>query len=145
MLPLILLLFSTTLSSFRLPFTLAASQSRQSIATPKAVAFIVPISQTITMDGCDFTITHNIAYIFDDATHLLLGIVVSQQYYVQVQCEPGSFYARPGSEINFEVSKGELIDVQFSITNGKLAPLFYNPSFKQIYLELIKANMPSFR
>lgn len=103
----------------------------------------VPISNTFPVGPCSVTVTQTLIYVFND-NFTLIDMGVSPNWYITINCgAPPSNFTRPASDISFDVSNGEITDIDFATTGIKdLDDVYENNSFKSQYLDYVRNNTP---
>jgi len=134
-----------TQTSFTTAGTERFSKTYKETLLAKKMPYVVyvPISNTISLGGCDFTVTQMMAYVFND-NFILVGVYVSQNFYVSVDCGGGSSnLARYASDMSFDVSNNQITDVHFATTGVReVDELYSNSSFKTQYLNSVRNHIP---
>jgi hypothetical protein len=105
------------------------------------------ISNTFTVNNCTVTITHPIAYVLDENTFILLQVYVSSNFNMQINCTGGGrnpfLYEIRASNVTFDVSNGEITNVDFATTNDSdVNNIISNTDFKNSYKNWVNSEKP---
>lgn len=83
-------------------------------------------------------------YIIDDVSGILLGIGISNDIYISINCGGGPYYyTRSGSDITVSVSNNQITNIAFQNTGIKdIDDLYSNVNFRSWYQDLLEDNKP---